>query len=77
MELAGYVERRPSDTDGRAVVIVQTAGGRSLLESALEIVEDLERAYAEHLGDMRLADLKQALSSLLARIDPVGTLGSD
>jgi DNA-binding MarR family transcriptional regulator len=77
LELAGYVERRPSDTDGRAVVIVQTAAGRSLLEDALEIVDDLERVYAEHLGDTRLAHLKQALSSLLARIDPVGTLGRD
>lgn len=59
------------------MVIIQTARGRALLESALEIVEDLERAYAEHLGETRLAELKEALSSLLARIDPVGTLGRD
>ena len=77
LERAGYVERRPSDTDGRAVVIVQTERGRALLERALEIVEDLEDVYADHLGDERLADLKEALSSLLARIDPVGTLGRD
>lgn len=77
LEEAGYVTRRPSDTDGRAVIIVQTARGRALLESALGIVENLERVYAEHLGETRLADLKEALSSLLARIDPVGTLGRD
>src|SRR5216683_4193413 len=49
LEEAGYVERRPSDTDGRAVLIVQTKRGRALLNDALDIVEELEGAYAELL----------------------------
>lgn len=77
LERAGYVERRPSDTDGRAVVVVQTERGRALLSSALAIVEELEAGYAEYLGHARLADLKEGLSSLLEQIDPIGTLGRD
>jgi DNA-binding MarR family transcriptional regulator len=77
LERAGYIERSSSDTDGRAVIIVQTRRGRALLEDALDIVEDLEAAYAEHLGQARLEDLKETLSSLLKRIDPIGTLGRD
>ncbi len=77
LERAGYIERRTSDNDGRAVIIVQTQRGRDLLADALEIVESLETAYAEHLGQARLTDLKESLSSLLDRIDPIGTLGCD
>jgi DNA-binding MarR family transcriptional regulator len=77
LERAGYVERRPSDADGRAVSVIQTARGRALLEDALGIVEDLEAAYASHLGAARLTELKESLVSLLDRIDPTGTLGPD
>jgi len=77
LERAGYVERRSSDSDGRAVIIVQTRRGRALLKDALDIVEYLEAAYEEHLGQARLTDLKESLSSLLVRIDPIGTLGRD
>jgi DNA-binding MarR family transcriptional regulator len=77
LERAGYIERRTSDTDGRAVIIGQTRRGRDLLADALDIVERLETAYAEHLGQARLTDLKESLSSLLDRIDPIGTLGPD
>jgi DNA-binding MarR family transcriptional regulator len=77
LERAGYVQRRASETDGRAVIIVQTPRGRALLADALDIVEDLEAFYAEHLGQARLASLKKSLSSLLDRIDPIGALGRD
>jgi len=77
LERSGYVERRPSRTDGRAVIIVQTARGRALLDDALDIVEDLEAVYAQHLGRAGLADLKESLKSLLDRIDPIGGLGRD
>src|ERR1700730_10654008 len=77
LEPAGYIELLASDSDGRAVIIVQSPRGRALLEDALDIVENLEGAYAEHLGQARLADLKETLLSLLDRIDPIGTLGRD
>lgn len=77
LERAGYVERRPSDSDGRAVMVHQTARGRALLDDALDVVEELERTYAAHLGPERLALLKELLADLCERIDPIGTLGPD
>ncbi len=77
LERAGYVERRTSATDRRAVIVVQTRRGRALLAEALDIVEDLEASYEQLLGSQGLADLKRSLSSLLDRIDPIGMLGRD
>lgn len=75
LERAGYVERRSSDTDGRAAVIYQTAQGRALLDAAIDIVTELEQDYADHLGPARLANLKRLLTQLLEDIDPLGSLG--
>jgi DNA-binding MarR family transcriptional regulator len=77
LEKRGYIERRPSDSDGRAAVIYQTARSRALLNDALDIVEELEESYAQTLGPARLRNLKVLLSSLLDQIDPSGTLGRD
>ena len=77
LERAGYVERRASETDGRVILVRQTERGRALLDSALDVVDELEQAYAAHLGPDRLATLKQLLGDLLERIDPSGTLGPD
>lgn len=70
LEAAGYIERRPSERDGRAVIVIQTGLGRALLADAIAIVEELEAGYEAHLGRARLRDLKESLSSLLTRIDP-------
>lgn len=77
LERAGYVERRASASDGRVVMIHQTVRGRALLDSALDVVDELERTYAAHLGADRLAELKALLADLLERIDPAGALGPD
>ena len=77
LEQRGYVERHPSDSDGRAAVIYQTARSRALLNAALDIVEELEEGYSQTLGPGRLRSLKRLLSSLLDQIDPSGTLGRD
>ncbi len=77
LERSGYLERRSSDTDGRAAVIHQTPQGRALLNDALDIVEALENEYTEHLGVARLATLKALLSALLDHIDPIGALGRE
>ena len=55
---SGCASARSAESDARAVIVVQTRRGRALLENALDIVEDLEAAYAEHLGHARLTDLK-------------------
>jgi DNA-binding MarR family transcriptional regulator len=77
LERLGYVERRPSAEDRRVAVIHQTKRGRALLADALEIVEELELAYAAHLGPKRLETLKNLLIDLLERVDPGGDLGRD
>ena len=77
LERAGYVRRRADDSDGRAVTVIQTARGRALLRDALEIVEALEREYAELLGPRRYANLSKALALLLDNIDPDGALDID
>ncbi len=74
---SGYVERRSSHTDGRAVVIHQTPRARALLGDALDVVEELENEYASYLGSARFFSLKESLSSLLNHIDPTGALGRD
>ena len=70
----GYLRTRPSDTDGRAVVVIQTDRGRALLRTALEIVESIEAGYASAIGERRYADLQEALELLLDHIDPDGWL---
>ncbi len=75
LERAGYVTRRASESDGRVAIVHQTARGRDLLADALDIVESLEATYASELGADRLAALKESLSVLLDRIDPIGALG--
>lgn len=77
LERAGYLARRSSDSDGRAAMVSRTPRGRALLDDALDIVEELEDGYAQILGAERCDALKTLLSSLLAHIDPSGTLGVD
>ena len=77
LERLGYVERRDSDSDGRAAVVSRTARGRALLDDALDVVEELEGAYAQALGEDGVATLKSLLAALLAHIDPTGGLGVD
>ena len=77
LERSGYVERLTSPTDARASVIIQSKRGTQLLNDALDIVEQLESSYADHLGDAGLRRLKRQLQQLLDHIDPAGTLGRD
>ena len=77
LEVAGYVERRSSDSDGRAAVIYQTDRARALLDDALDIVEELEALYSTLLGPRRFAMLKRLLADLVDHIDPLGALGRE
>ena len=77
LERAGYVTRRSSPDDGRAVIVVQTARGRRLLSDALDIVDDLESRYASEMGPKAVATLKRSLCTFLDRVDPQGVLGPE
>jgi len=58
------------------VIVGRTARGQRLLRDALEVVSDLEDEYAERLGRERFDSMRQSLSTLLAHIDPGGTLSA-
>lgn len=77
IERHGYVTRAPDPSDGRAVIVRQTAKGRRLLRDALRVVADLEDEYARSLGAARLAALKEGLAAFVERVDPGGALGRD
>lgn len=70
LERAGYVERRPDPSDGRARLV-------TLTERALALVPvagaEVERALAEwqaHLGERRMQQLTEALTMLRELTDP-------
>lgn len=63
----GYVERRHSETDRRAVLVSLTPDGRAVAESAREQVEEFRRRVFESLEP---AEREQA-AALLARVADV------
>jgi hypothetical protein len=56
------------------VIVDRTERGRRLLHDALEVVNDLETAYAQQVGLERFDTMKEVLSELLDGIDPAGRL---
>lgn len=77
LERSGYVRRRGSEADARAVIVIQTSRGRALLKDALTIVRGLEHGYAAIIGADQYATLQVILTQLLAQIDPTGALTAE
>jgi DNA-binding MarR family transcriptional regulator len=69
LQSAGYLERVPDPSDGRAKLVRPTRAGRRILAGALRAVEDIEREYADRLGRERFEELVQALEEL-ALVNP-------
>ncbi|MDO8484462.1 MAG: MarR family transcriptional regulator [Candidatus Limnocylindrales bacterium] len=65
LQQAGYLERRPDPSDGRAKLIRPTRKGRRVLAQALRAVEEIERGYAEAVGPERFDALAATLQDLL------------
>ncbi|MCO6436598.1 MAG: MarR family transcriptional regulator [Phycisphaerae bacterium] len=61
LESAGFIERRPHDTDGRSTAISVTSGGLSALQSAPSLLQDRFRA---ELGKLKDWERLQTLASL-------------
>ena len=70
LERAGYVERVPDPTDGRARLVSITDAGQELVELSLPVVRATEQAWAKHLGPTRTRHLHEALSALREVTDP-------
>lgn len=61
----GLVERRPSDTDRRGVIVRLTAEGMHTVDSAMEVLLDHEKALLADLTPAQRDGLVAALRSLL------------
>jgi DNA-binding MarR family transcriptional regulator len=65
LEELGYVTRVPDPADRRAKVIVPTERGRRLMRVSDQIVADLEREYAEAVGEKAYEQFVSTLKSLV------------
>ncbi|MGI5241035.1 MarR family winged helix-turn-helix transcriptional regulator [Dactylosporangium sp. CA-139066] len=70
LERAGYVERAPDPTDARARLVRVAPRGAAAIPVAAEIVAEVEREWAAHLGERRTSQLRQALTALREITDP-------
>jgi DNA-binding MarR family transcriptional regulator len=64
LERLGYVERVPDPDDRRAKTIKLTAHGADALETAGEIFADIERRFAEEIGEERFAECRETIERL-------------
>jgi DNA-binding MarR family transcriptional regulator len=66
LERLGYVERAPDPGDRRAKLIRLTDRGSEAQRAALRIFADIERRWAEHYGEDRVAIVRETLEEIAA-----------
>jgi DNA-binding MarR family transcriptional regulator len=66
LEQRGYVERVPDPADGRAKIIRLTDRGREAQAMGRDLIEDIERDWAERVGTEHVAALRTALEAITA-----------
>jgi DNA-binding MarR family transcriptional regulator len=67
LERRGYLERLPDATDGRVKIIRLTDRGREAQRVGREVIDEIEREWAERYGEARIAELRETLESITAR----------
>jgi DNA-binding MarR family transcriptional regulator len=72
LERAGYVERTPDPSDGRARLVRVAARGAAAVQASVGVVAEIEARWAAHLGPARTAQLREALTALREITDPYG-----
>lgn len=70
LEEAGYVERVPDPTDGRARLVRLTPRLRQVAEAADAEVERVLAEWADRVGEERLQQLHEILRDLRGATDP-------
>lgn len=70
LEKAGYVERVPDPTDGRARLVRLTPRLRRVADAADAEVERVLSEWADHIGQHRLDQLHEILRDLRGITDP-------
>ncbi|WP_199434275.1 MarR family winged helix-turn-helix transcriptional regulator [Qaidamihabitans albus] len=64
LDRRGYVERHPHPTDRRSRAIGLTARGRACIERVVAHWQDIERRWAELIGEERVQRLRGDLATL-------------
>lgn len=70
LEQAGYVERVPDPSDGRARLVVIGPRGREVAPIVRAEEAAIEAEWSAHLGRRRMAQLREALTALREITDP-------
>jgi DNA-binding MarR family transcriptional regulator len=70
LENAGYVERTPDPTDARARLVRITTRGAATIPISQAAIAAIEQEWASHLGEQRMAQLREALARLREITDP-------
>ncbi|VFA98157.1 homoprotocatechuate degradation operon regulator, HpaR [Nocardia cyriacigeorgica] len=70
LERAGYVERVPDPTDGRARLVRLSARGQRASAVANAVAAEVEHEWSRHLGPRATAQLRRALTRLREITDP-------
>lgn len=69
LEAAGYVTREPDVRDARARLVTITDAGRTLVEAGARVGAEVEREWADALGDEDFAHLRRTLARLSEHTD--------
>ncbi len=64
LEQRGYVERVADPADGRAKIIRLTERGRDAQRVGRDLIDEIEREWAERFGEERIAALRDALEAV-------------
>jgi DNA-binding MarR family transcriptional regulator len=70
LEKAGYVERVPDPTDGRARLVKATDKARAAAPFAEAEIARIEGEWEKHIGKRKLAQVREALEKLCEITDP-------
>lgn len=70
LERAGYVERVPDPSDGRARLVRMTARAEAAVPLARAEEDRIEAEWRDHLGPRRMQQLREALTALRDITDP-------
>ncbi|SDK10774.1 DNA-binding transcriptional regulator, MarR family [Lentzea albidocapillata subsp. violacea] len=70
LEQAGYLERVPDPTDGRARLVRVTEKAKFAVPVANEEMARMEAEWEQHIGKRRMAQLREALEMLGEITDP-------
>lgn len=76
IERCGYVELKAARDDARATTVHFTARGRRLLATVFELVETIERDFAQVLVPGGYDAVREGLLRIADAVDPDGALGA-